>query len=254
MAARPLNETIQRAFNNNTVGRGKVSYYSNNISNTGFHYLEIPIRTNVFEIPVLAIKDFLIMTLKGTDTVDALSIVLYNEDIKAVYTTPDRNMRDILIVLQENGHLVNIPVSHNGNTSTYYGGHGMLLNEDFKLLVLMSWQIERILDTAEDGTQSVKYQFIKPIIRIDPTCFGGSDPMMKWCANKLFKTGLSEKVAFPSAIVDSNFIMDNVQYMSPSIIIEESPFNIRIPDIPDALTTKEDIFQPVIDHIDELIQ
>ena len=50
------------------------------------------------------------------------------------------------------------------------------------------------------------------------------------------------------------FKLENIESMSPSIVIEKSPFNIRTPDVPDVLTTREDILQPVIDHIDELIQ
>ena len=111
------------------------------------------------------------------------------------------------------------------------------------------------MDTDERGFSSVKYQIIKPIFRIDPICFRGSDPMMKWCANKLFKTGLAEKVWFSyNDTMRRTFKLEHIESMSPSIVIEESPFNIRTPGVPDVLTTREDILQPVIDHIDELIQ
>ena len=78
---------------------------------------------------------------------------------------------------------------------------------------------------------------------------------MKWCANKLFKTGLAGRAWFSYNVdMRRTFKLENVESMSPSIVIEKSPFNIRTPDVPDVLTTREEIFKPVIDHIDELIQ
>jgi hypothetical protein len=41
--------------------------------------------------------------------------------------------------------------------------------------------------------------------------------------------------------------------MSPTIIIEKSPFNIKTPDMPGVLTTREEILQPAIDHIEDLV-
>jgi hypothetical protein len=131
----------------------------------------------------------------------------------------------------------------------------MLLSKDFRLLVVLSWQIKRFIDIDAMGNSGVSYQVIKPILRLDPVCFSGSDPMMKWCANKLFKTGLAERVWFSyDNTMRRTFKLEHIESMSPSIVIEESPFNIRTPGVPDVLTTREDILQPVIDHIDELIQ
>lgn len=253
MAARQLDETFCCAFSGTTTTSSIVDY--GDIHRSGTHYLEIPIKNNVFEIPVVAVETFKNMTLMGSDNVDAISVAMYNLDRRARYSTPDRNMRDILMVDWGSNHLVYIPVSQNGEVIDYYGSHGMLLSKNFKLLVVLSWQIKRFIDTDAMGNSRVKYQVIKPILRMDPVCFSGSDPMMKWCANKLFKTGLAEGVLFSySDSMRRTFKLENVEKMSPSIVIEKSPFNIRTPDVPDVLTTREEIFKPVIDHIDELIQ
>ena len=253
MAATQLDETLYCAFSGTTTTSRAVNYDSTHKSGT--HYLEIPINSNVFEIPVVAVETFKNMTLMGSDNADAISVAMYNLDRRARYYTPDRNMRDILMVDWNCNHLVYIPVGQNGEVIDYYGSHGMLLSKDFKLLVVLSWQIKRFIDTDAIGNSGVKYQVIKPILRIDPICFSGSDPMMKWCANKLFKTGLTERVLFSySDSMRRTFKLENVESMSPSIVIEKSPFNIRTPDVPDVLTTREEILQPVIDHIDELIQ
>ena len=252
MAARQLDETFYCAFSGTTTTSRTVDY---DIHKSGTRYLEIPIKNNVFEIPVVAIETFKNMTLMGSDNVDAISVAMYNSGRKARYSTPDRNMRDILMVDWNSNHLVYIPVNQNGEVIDYYGSHGMLLSKDFKLLVALSWQIKRFIDTDAMGNSGMKYQVIKPILRVDPVCFSGSDPMMKWCANKLFKTGLAERVYFSyNDAMRRTFKLDNVESMSPSIVIEKSPFNIRTPDVPDVLTTREEIFKPVIDHIDELIQ
>ena len=254
MAARQLDETFYCAFSGNTT----TSRITDNMGDTHksvTHYLEIPIKNNVFEVPVVAIETFKNMTLMGSDNVDAISVAMYNLGRKARYSTPDRNMRDILMADWNSNHMVYIPVSQNGEVIDYYGSHGMLLSKDFKLLVVLSWQIKRFIDTDAMGNSGVKYQVIKPILRVDPVCFSGSDPMMKWCANKLFKTGLAERVWFSySNAMNRTFKLENIESMSPSIVIEKSPFNIRTPDVPDVLTTREEIFKPVIDHIDELIQ
>ena len=254
MAARQLDETFYCAFSGSTTTSRIGDYYSNT-HKSGTHYLEIPIKNNVFEVPVVAIETFKNMTLMGSDNVDAISVAMYNLGRRARYSTPDRNMRDILMADWNSNHLVYIPISQNGEVIDYYGSHGMLLSKDFKLLVALSWQIKRFVDTDTMANSGVKYQVIKPILRVDPVCFSGSDPMMKWCANKLFKTGLAERVWFSySDAMSRTFKLENIESMSPSIVIEKSPFNIRTPDVPDVLTTREEIFKPVIDHIDELIQ
>lgn len=255
MAAIQLDETFYNAFTGLTT-TARIVDYPGDIYKSGTRYLEIPIKSDVFEIPVVAMNTFINMTLTGSDNADAISVALYNLGRKARYSTPDRNMRDILRADWKAHHLVYIPVSYNDNVIEYYGSHGMLLNKDFKLLVALSWQIKRIsaLDTNSEILKDM-YKIVKPILRVDPACFKGSDPMMKWCANKLFKTGLAEKVWFSyDDDVRRTFKLENDEDMWPSIIIEENPFHIKTPDIPDALTTREEILQPVIDHIDELIQ
>lgn len=255
MAARQLDETFYDAFSCQTTKTRIVDFYGS-VHRSGTHYLEIPIKSDVFEIPVVALNTFISMTLADNNA-DAISVALFNYGRKARYTTPDRNMRDILIADWKTNHLVYMPVNSNDNVIDYYASHGMLLDKDFRLLVVLSWQIRRIQETDErdDRIRIIYYQIVKPILRIDPICFSGSDPMMKWCANKLFKTGLAERVWFAySDSMRRTFKLENVESMRPSIIIEESPFNIRTPDVPDVLTTREEILQPVIDHIDELIQ
>lgn len=251
MAARQFDETFVRAFSNNTLKSSAFDYLET--PDTITCYLEVPIKKDVFEIPVLTLNAFKKMAELNYDNVDAITITLINFSKKARYTTPDRNMRDILIADWEMNKLVYIPITQNGHTTAYYGGHGILLTKDLIPIVMMSWQIERMQNVNENLEMAAKYQFIKPILRIDPNCFGSSDPMMKWCANKLFKTGLVEKVVFGGNLGVERFITNRLSRMLPSIVIEKSPFNIRIPDMPNALTTREDILQPAIDHIDDLI-
>ena len=254
MAAIQLYETIDRAFNLDTA-RTCIAAYRSDTHRSDTHYLEIPIKDYTFEIPVVAVNTFRDRVERGSGSADAITVKLYNDSRKARYTTPDRNMRDILMTQWAVDHLVNIPVNYNGNVITYYGGHGMLLTANFKPLVILSWQFERSMETDEEGTPLTKYSFIKPIIRIDPDCFSNSDPMMKWCVNKLFKTALTEGVYFSFGnTTNRHFNPVPSSIMRPSILIEKIPFNVRTPDVPDVLTTREEILQPVIDHIDELLQ
>lgn len=252
MAAIPFETTLYEAFQCSTSG---CRTNHDNICKLSTCYLEIPIKGDIFEVPVVATLPFINMTLTGTDNADAICVALYNTDKKAKYTTPDRNMRDILKADWKQNHLVCILIEQDNNVTKYYGGHGVLLGENRTIIAMLSWQIRRLKTTCDDGTLATKYQFVKPILRINPLCFKDSNPMLKWCANKLFKTGLSERVIAPYlSTMHHTFKLMDIESMTPSIVLEESPFNIRIPDVPDVLTTREDILQPIIDHIDELVQ
>ena len=160
MAAIQLDETFYCAFSGSTT-TSRIVDYCGDIHKSGTHYLEIPIKNNVFEVPVVAVETFKNMTLMGSDNADAISVAMYNLGRKARYSTPDRNMRDILMADWNSNHLVYIPVSQNGEVIDYYGSHGMLLSKDFKLLVALSWQIKRFVDTDAMGNSGVKYQVIK---------------------------------------------------------------------------------------------
>lgn len=252
MAALQLDTALDYAFRGDWSTGVRVDFSIN--TKVSSHYLEIPLNDNIFEVPVVAIETFRDMALKGHDNIDALSIILYNDGRKAVYVTPDRNMREILASNWQHNHLVCIKVSQNDNTIIYYGGNGMLLTKDLDVIMMLSWQLKRTLYIDKDNNLTIKYKVLRPILRIDPDCYNNSDPMLKWCTNKLFKTGLAEKVFFSCSQETTRIFRPNSNViMSPSIVIEKSPFNIKTPDMPDVLTTREEILQPAIDHIEDLV-
>lgn len=253
--ARDLEQAIEVAFRGtNTYTRSCQHWYGDrNILVSTKKYMEIPIKEDLFELPVFALLDFNNLTRDNKDlSTDVITAMLFSLNGEPRYKSLDRYMRDIILEQFTHSRLVKCEVKQGTETILYYGTHGAVFDKHFKPMMMCSWIMER--QWLNEETR--EYKFIKPILRIDPECYIHQwDPMQRWIVKKAASAALSETIYRPyRGSLTTAF--EEIPYNSQAELIVEigkSPFKIRTADIPSISTTNESLLQLAIDHIEEVV-
>ena len=253
--ARELDYIMQEVFRGiNSYTRGTSYWYHNrsSISPGKKKYLEIPIKEDRFELPILAVNNFINLTQDNRDlSTDVITAMLFSLEKEPRYKSLDRYMRDIIIEDFIDSRLVKCEVKQGEETILYYGTHGAVFDKNFFPVMMCTWLIERVWINEETR----KYKFIKPILRISPKCYiYQADPMQRWIVKKAASIGLSETLARPyNHSLNSNFDMSDSEDAKLTVEICDSPFVIKTADVPSISTTNESLLQIAIDHIEEVV-
>ena len=245
-----LNSVISSIFNNdycNSVIRRQ--YRSCNNPITFEKYMEIPISSDVFELPLFAFEDFKKMH-QDKKIGDVIVASLYSCGQTSNYKSLDSIMKDTLSTPFDK-HLcrVQIPSSHN----IYYATFGAVFDENFTPLMMLSWIIERRVH--EEGF--IKYRYKKPLLRLNPyPCLNKEDALQKFICGKWMTTALGATVYTPSTYSWRDFIEqpDYLCFDYVKVEIDECPFVIKGTDVPSISVTNEDLLQLAAEHIDEILQ
>lgn len=251
-----LDYAVRSIFRSNgTTSRG-LSYYvpASREEDSKKLYMEIPINTPSFELPAFAYSAFETIVGKDRENCDAIVVTLKTMGREPRYSTLNRYMRDILNNDYANNKLIRVNVKQTDNTfKKYYVTQGAVFMDDFKPIMMCSWLVERFVTN-----EKTRFKFIKPILRIEPWCFlSKEDAMQKFIATKMPTLVLDQLVDFPyvgdldDVIIIPNRISSTTEV---KVEIDRNPFVLKKSDTPSISTTREDLLQLAIDHIDEFIQ
>ena len=251
-----LNFAVRAIFrSNDTTSRG-LSYYGSASREEDLKklYMEIPINTPTFELPAFAYNTFETMVRKNRENCDAIVVTLKTMGKEPKYSTLNRYMRDLLNNDYANNKLIRVNVKQTDNTfKKYYVTQGAVFMDEFKPIMMCSWLVERFV-----ANEKTRFKFIKPILRIEPRCYlDKEDAMQRFIATKMPTLALDQLVEFPHVgNLDDVIIVQN--YISPTVEvkveIDRNPFVLKKSDAPSISTTRENLLQLAIDHIDEFIQ
>lgn len=215
-------------------------------------FMEIPVRSEVIEMPVFAFDDFINIG-KRVLSVDTMVAQLYSNDIQSEYKSLDSIMKDCLST-KFSKHLTVVSVPN--AVSTYYCTYGAVFNSNFKPLMMMSWLMERRCD--DDGRE--KYYYKRPLLRINPDVYmNKEDAVQRFIVNKLIVNSLYCSFYTPyypnvDSFLNQNSRMSERDSWKVKVEIDECPFVIRRPDIPSISISNKDLLQIAADHIDEILQ
>lgn len=253
--ARELNTSIAQAYLGTYTSTRGTGYYNSNYHPVANRrkYMEIPIFKDSFELPVFAVEQFINLTKEGKDlSTNAITALLYTYDRKPRYVSLDRYMRDIVNEDFINSRLVKCDVKQGNGIVSYYCTHGAVFNAFYEPMMMLTWLMQR--KWLDD--ESYKYEFIKPILRISPSCYiNQEDPMQRWIAKKAASAGLESNIHTPHSRDVSDLFVESTSYKVLPLTVEicGSPFVIKTADVPSISTTNEVLLQIAIDHIDEVI-
>ena len=229
----------------------RMQYYNRNNSDTPItvkKYMEIPIGSDVFELPLFAFEDFKKMH-QNKKMGDVMVASLYSCGQTSEYKSLDSIMKDVLSTYFDR-HLCRVQISNSPNT--YYATFGAVFDENLTPLMMLSWIMER--GVSEEGV--TKYRYKKPLLRLNPyPCLNKEDALQKFICGRWMTTTLGTRVYTPDRYGCRNFIEPGCySFEHVKIEIDECPFVIKSTDVPSISVTNENLLQLAADHIDEILQ
>ena len=230
-----LKNTIESAYLGFNYG-DSVGYGRRDNVNHNNRLFEVKTDTPQFEIPVLLLPKLPDLAIND---LSSIVVSLYTDGQETRYKTIDRYMLDVLIERYSARHLVQLNAKKGSDTVTYYGTLGSVFRENFTPVMMMSWLVEKV-----EAENRIKY--IKPVLHLDPQIFlSQSDSMEKYLSRKLVNTALTTKVHPPGGIANQHSI---------AVEIGNFPFSLVNTDLPSISTTRQELLQVAIDHLDEFEQ
>lgn len=211
-------------------------------------YMEIPINSNVFELPLLAFEDFKKIN-QNRKACDVIVASLYSCGQTSGYKSFDSIMKDVLST-RFNRHLCKVQVANTPNV--YYATFGAVFDENLTPLMMLSWIMEKIV---HEGS-AIKYQYKKPLLRLNPyPCINKEDALQKFLCGRWVSTTLGTTIYTPSSYgLDYMEDSEHLNFNYVKVEIDECPFIIRGTDVPSISVTNEGLLQLAADHIDEILQ
>lgn len=219
-------------------------------------YMLIPVTGDSIEIPTMAM--YSLPTLENKilqkEPIDALVINLNNNGGYSSFKSVSASIRDAFTVLYKNAHLRKL-VTVGEPEKTYYGTYGAIFDDNFKPIVMLSWELKKIY--RDDEQDPFRYKFIRPILRVAPEVFiNKSNTVERFIINQIISTALSiNYLSSPSChrsvIYESNSTNCNTKV---KVLIEKIPFIIKETDVPSISTTNEELLDTALNYIDEIIE
>ena len=219
-------------------------------------YMLIPVTGDSIEIPTMAM--YSLPTLENKilqkEPIDALVVNLNNNGGYSSFKSASASIRDAFTVLYKAAHLRKL-VTVGDPEKTYYGTYGAIFDENFKPIVTLSWELEKIY--RDDEQVPFRYKFIRPILRVAPEVFiNKSNTIERFIINQIIPTALSiNYLSSPSChrsvIYESNSTNCNTKV---KVLVEKIPFIIKETDVPSISTTNEELLDTAMNYIDEIIE
>lgn len=219
-------------------------------------YMLIPVTGDNIEIPTMAM--YSLPTLENKilqkEPIDALVVNLNNNGGYSSFKSVSASIRDAFTVLYKNAHLRKL-VTVGDPEKTYYGTYGAIFDENFKPIVMLSWELKKIY--RDDEQDPFRYKFIRPILRVAPEVFiNKSNTVERFIINRIIPTALSitylsSPSCYRSEIYESNSTNCNTKV---KVLIEKIPFIIKETDVPSISTTNEELLGTALNYIDEIIE
>lgn len=217
-------------------------------------YMLIPVTGDNIEIPTMAM--FSLPTLENKilqkEPIDALAVNLNNNGGYSSFKSVSASIRDAFTVLYKNAHLRKL-VTVGDPEKTYYGTYGAIFDENFKPIVMLSWELKKIY--RDDEQNPFRYKFISPILRVAPEVFiNKSNTVERFIINQIIPTALSITYLSSPIFHRSMIYESNSGNCKVKVLIEKIPFIIKETDVPSISTTNEELLGIALNYIDEIIE
>lgn len=217
-------------------------------------YMLIPVTGDSIEIPTMTM--YSLPTLKNKilqkEPIDALVVNLNNNGGYSSFKSVSASIRDAFTVLYKNAHLRKL-VTVGDPEKTYYGTYGAIFDENFKPIVMLSWELKKIY--RDDNQDSFRYKFIRPILRVAPEVFiNKSNTVERFIINQIIPTALSITYLSSPIFHRSMIYESNSGNCKVKVLIEKIPYIIKETDVPSISTTNEELLGTALNYIDEIIE
>ena len=131
-------------------------------------------------------------------------------------------------------------------TYNYYSLGGAVFTEALKPLMIFTWEVEK---TITNDTAS--YNFICPVLHINPDCYFRPYPIEKFIIGRFLKAALNTNISCPSS--NCRLGSEYNYYTKPlRVEISELQFPLKVAYTPSINTTNEELLKLVSDFKDDI--
>ena len=231
---------------------------------TAERYLEIPTDGQIVEVPLFAMKSFIIENSKS-DGVSfppkPIAVCLTDLGAHSYYKALNTIFRDTITSKFDSNRLFKVKLKE--REPEYYIAQGVVFDAQFHPVFIMSWQLEKCF---KDGDARCVYKCLRPIVRISPSCFiNKGDTIQRFIVGKLLSTVLNTKVlkvrisfrgGLPDNSINCVMVEGSDDYINScftiKVEIDTSPFKIVEPDTPSISTDNKKLMDLVLENICEV--
>lgn len=217
-------------------------------------YMEVPINSAQFEIPVFLFESFCKALLQIHDC-EEIVVNLYHKGYYPKYRTVSRFMQDVLRANFNTSRLIKINVMQKDALVTYYATHGAVFDSQFHPVMMMSWLIEKI-QSSENEVRA--YKILRPLLRVEPTCLlEPNDSIRKYIIRNIIPCTLEEAKFHPlySSLSEPYFVEQDPSFTYPvKVEIDHSQFVLKTASPPSISTSDAELFKAAEGHINEILQ
>lgn len=200
-------------------------------------YMEIPIDKDSFEMPTFAFSSMRYAFVQQSEC-KAIVANLCDFGYRVSYKSLDANIRAVLDSSFPQKNLLKIVAGD----KPYYITQGIILDEDFNILLLMTWEVHR------NANADSPYHLTRPVMRVNPMVYRDkNNSMYRYIINKI----VTSAVQIPR-VYDNMFEYNN--YYTIKIIVDTIPFNITYTEAPSISTTNKELLDIAVAYSEELLQ
>lgn len=218
-------------------------------------YMLIPVAEDTIEIPTMTMYSLSMVEEKilKKEPIDTLVVNLNNTGAYTTYKTAEASVKSAFSVSYRKAQLKKL-ISVGNPEKTYYGTYGAIFDENFKPVVMLSWELKKIY--RDDEQDPFRYKFIRPILRVAPEVFiDKSNTVERFIINKLIPTTLSLTRIYSPIFISKIYETNNGDCnLKAKVLVEDCPFVIKETDVPSISTTNEELVGTVLNYIDEVIE
>lgn len=216
-------------------------------------YMVIPISSENIEIPVMALSmSTMENQIRAKGDLDAIVVNLNNIGGYTMYKSASAAIRNVFSTVYCNVHLRKI-MSVGDTEKKYYGTYGAIFDENFKPIVMLSWEMKRVHQDGENNP--IKFKFIRPILRVAPeVLINKSNVIERFIINQIIPTSLTLNYISSPSCYKTTIYEGNDRDEKVKVIIEDSPFIVREADVPSVSTTNEELLDIASNYIDEVVE
>lgn len=217
-------------------------------------YMVIPITNDSIEIPTMVMYSLTAIEnkIKKNESPDAIVVNLKNTGGYTTYKSLEAGVKDMFSSLYKNSNLRKLTTVGDPE-KTYYGTYGAIFDENFKPIVMLSWEVKKVY--RDDELRPYKYKFIRPILRVAPEVFlNKNNAVERYIINKIIPTVLSLNYISSPGFYGDRIYESNNGDGKVKVVVEECPFVIKEADVPSISTTNEKLLDVALNYIDEIVE
>lgn len=225
-------------------------------SHTNGKYLKVPIKGDVFELPVYAVE-FLRSHIEQGSTAKTFVIPIKPVDDRSGYSTVPTIVKYALRTCDTGNTGALHRIDAKGLEAVYYTSYGCIYNEELHPIVMFAWEMER----QPEGS-GYTYTPVQPIVRIDPEyILRKDDAVAKFISGQFFanlvKASLGEEhIEIPHS--HSVYTLENSEptprCTNIKIIVDSIPYKVVDKVTPTgAELTNEVLLNTAINHLDSIV-